>query len=169
MSQQLQITFNDGFWSATSERWALNAHDNKFRSLERLLAELAAMGIRSVPGLSWEELPPAEGFNQYLLHAEIDRYLRREPLSAWADLCQKGCYPVVGACLDEQGDWCFFLSLAHNREWRDRTVESFKECGYRWVVSMHDPGCEGVQDPVAYMRRRLQSMTDDLQAAIAAG
>lgn len=166
----LQISFNDGHWSATGERLALNAHNNRFRSLDRLLAELATIGIRSLPGFSWEELPPVDGFSPYLFHAEIDRYLSSEPKEHWGDYSQRGCHMICAARLDNDRDWRFLLSLTHDVAWRDRMVEHFKErLGFPWVASREDPGCQGGGDPVAYIRQRLYSLTDDLHAAIAAG
>lgn len=137
-------------------------------TLRRLALEFG-VDIRSLPGLSWEGLPPSDSFNEYQFHAEIDRYLRHEPQDHWADLCEKGCFMVAGARIDECGDWRFAVRLAHDKKWRDRTVENLKLLGYSWVAALQDLGCPGVQDPESYMRGRLQALTGELQAAIAAG
>lgn len=165
----LQITFNDGHWSATSERWALNAQNNKFRSLERLLAELASMGIRSLGGLSWEGLPAADEFNMYALSADINTYLLTSENDYLSECANKGCW-LISAAKYEDDEWIFYINCSANSAWHESQLKHLKEqCGYRWVVTSRDPGCEGVQDHKAYLRPRLLALTDQVQALIAAG
>ena len=172
MSQsQVEIHYANGFWSATSERWALAAHNNKFRSLERLLSELATMGIRSLSGLSWEELPAADGFNRHAFLMEVDRYISREPLEHLADCAQHGSWMTAAAKLDADGEWRFFLTIAASsqKEFYERMlVHTREQLGYRWVASSFDPGCEDVREPGGYIRQRLEALADGVQRAIAA-
>lgn len=95
----VSISYKNGRWSATRDRWVLASEGAGFTRLETLLSELAAAGIRAC-SISWEGLPAADEFSNSLYSQAARKFADGLNATFAREVVVKGFWLVALAYLE---------------------------------------------------------------------
>lgn len=159
---EITISYHSGRWVAKCNRWVLRKKEG-FERLERLLAELATMGVRNSVSIDWTGLPAADEFNQGEFNRAARNYIGQVSAEALDEHVRSGYWLIAAAVmLHGRLEYSFYISSANQADWAD-SIRADGKCA---AAATYVAPVNSVTAPKNYVLEKIQSLSRDIKNQI---